>query len=63
MRAKEKEPLYQTIHYKLGNVLHAWHSSNTYVYAILSPWKIVFDPASWEPLIVYFIIPNLMIVL
>ena len=32
-------------------------------YAILSPWKIVFDPTSWEQMIVHFIVPNMMIIL
>ena len=32
-------------------------------YAILSPWKTVFDPASGEQLIVHFIVLNLMKVL
>ena len=27
------------------------------------PWKIVFDPTTWEQLVVHFIVPNLMIIL
>ena len=57
------EPLYTTLHYKLGNILHAWHSSDASTYAILSPWKIVFDLASWEQLIAHFIGSNLMTIL
>ena len=44
-------------------MLHAWHATDAYSYAILSPWKTVFDPASWEQMIVHFIVPNLMKVL
>ena len=57
------EPLYPNIFYKLGNVIHTWHASDASTYEILSPWKTLFDPASWEHLIVHFIVPNLIIVL
>ena len=40
------EPLYPTIHYKLGNALHAWDASDASAYAIFSPSKIVVDPTS-----------------
>ena len=53
------EPLYPTIRNRLVSVLKDWHASDISAKIILSPWKTVFDPASWDALMAKSIIPKL----
>ncbi|KAK1627554.1 hypothetical protein QYE76_001869 [Lolium multiflorum] len=54
------DTLCHSVRYKLSTVvLRSWQSHDASAYAALSPWKGVFDPASWEAMITRYIVPKL----
>ncbi|XP_047075827.1 septin and tuftelin-interacting protein 1 homolog 1-like isoform X2 [Lolium rigidum] len=58
------ETLCHSVRYKLSTgVLCSWQSHDASAYAALSPWKGVFDPASWEAMITRYIVPKLKLAL
>ncbi|XP_062202388.1 septin and tuftelin-interacting protein 1 homolog 1-like [Phragmites australis] len=63
MLGERIETLCHSIRYKLSTVLHVWQAHDMSAYTVLSPWKGVFDSASWEDLIVRYIIPKLRLAL
>lgn len=63
MLGNKIDTLCHSIKYKLSTVLHVWQAHDSSAYAVLSPWKDVFDSASWEDLIVRYIIPKLRLAL
>uniref|UniRef100_A0A0D9Y1B9 G-patch domain-containing protein n=1 Tax=Leersia perrieri TaxID=77586 RepID=A0A0D9Y1B9_9ORYZ len=63
MLGQRIDTLCHSIRYRLSSVLHVWQAHDASAYAVLSPWKDVFDPASWEDLIVRYIIPKLKMAL
>ncbi|KAJ0789649.1 hypothetical protein HanPI659440_Chr05g0206021 [Helianthus annuus] len=60
---KKLKTFYPTIRNRLESVRHVWPPSDVSAYMILSPWKKVFYPVSWERIMVQFIIPKLLAVM
>uniref|UniRef100_A0ACD5Y0A2 Uncharacterized protein n=1 Tax=Avena sativa TaxID=4498 RepID=A0ACD5Y0A2_AVESA len=58
------DTLCHSVQYKLStSVLRSWQAHEPSAYAALSPWKGVFDPASWEAMIVLHIVSKLKLAL
>ena len=58
------ETLCHSIEYKLSSVLRTSQAHDTSAYALLSPWRNVFDSALWEDLVArYYIVQKLKMAL
>jgi len=48
---RQMEMLWPPIRFKISSCLERWDSSDMSAHGFLKPWRNVFDPANWDPLI------------
>jgi len=52
-------PVYPLVRQKLGTALAQWKASDESAKAVLTPWRKVFDRASWDALLARTVVPQL----